>query len=1019
METLTVTITNVAPENGTLLTPVWVGFHNGEFDLYNLDESIFPDFAFIEQIAEDGNAGPLNAAFSNDENAGIDFTIPGLEGDAPGPLDVGETVSFNFTVDPNDPTSNYFSYASMVLPSNDFFVGNGNPLRFEVFDDDGNFLGDPEEGATITVTGNLVRDAGTEVNDEIPANTAFFGQAAPNTGVDENGVVTTATTGFLPPGSGGILDDPNFANADFTQPDYTLATINIAFADAVAVSEPVAIESTLSGDQEVTPSGSSATGTSILTLNAAGDALEYSLTVDGLDFGAFIGDGTAFTETTEDDVTRVHIHNAPSGENGPIVLGLIDLVASQYDDQDADDFEIVLNDDGTVTLTGVWEETDPNTISLSNFVETFREAEEGEEVPFYWNIHTEAFPAGEIRGQLVIDEAPGPIVNLAVAPEAVVEDGLESLVYTFSVDGILDEDLTVNFGVDGTATLDEDYTVTSDSTFTFDASSGSIEIEATEFDLDSGVTSVGLDTALLATLGITVTGTEGTVDANTDGFPDGETAVGFTIAEATDFTYNLENGLTPLEGTIEHTGSIDLTNALGTANVGNFSIGFDATRDTDLASGFFVEDTLDTDLILFDIGDPGDVDTTIDSLSISEADLLVSAEFSEFLGDADLAGTDIGSARIDGISSLVPGTNTGTISITPVADDIAEPDETIALTLTPDPDYTVGTDSAVVGTITTDEDFVPASLELTDDDTFILGGNDPEVTLQFLLESVDADFVNEIGTYIVEPGQSVTDILESGEVIFSSLSSTSQEFLADRGFTTSGRIIDGLSAGQEIGFYVVADTTTDAVLADSSLLDSVLIANSVDFSAVGDGSFTLGFEDGAGEDFNDLVVNVAVVEESLPIGTGLQGEIELIDLSEQSGELISATINATEEAGFGNVGGLYTILDEAGTVFDPVTGQLFTPGDEGYAQAAVNNSVVEFSLINPEPTTLFGGFLYAPYLLSDGDIDQFYSPFLEANADGLDHLVLLGDNFFAFEDELGLGDGDFNDFVFQVDLEVV
>ena len=66
-----------------------------------------------------------------------------------------------------------------------------------------------------------------------------------------------------------------------------------------------------------------------------------------------------------------------------------------------------------------------------------------------------------------------------------------------------------------------------------------------------------------------------------------------------------------------------------------------------------------------------------------------------------------------------------------------------------------------------------------------------------------------------------------------------------------------------------------------------------------------------------------------------------------------------------------------------------------------------------------GGFLYAPYLLTDGDTNQFYSPFEAANADGLDHLVLAGDNTFAFEDSLNLGNGDFNDFAFQVDLNLI
>jgi hypothetical protein len=47
-----------------------------------------------------------------------------------------------------------------------------------IFDEAGNFI-----GADFIVLGSNVLDAGSEVNDEIPANTAFFGQMAPNTGV--------------------------------------------------------------------------------------------------------------------------------------------------------------------------------------------------------------------------------------------------------------------------------------------------------------------------------------------------------------------------------------------------------------------------------------------------------------------------------------------------------------------------------------------------------------------------------------------------------------------------------------------------------------------------------------------------------------------------------------------------------------------------------------------------------------------------------------------------------------------
>ncbi len=72
----------------------------------------------------------------------------------------------------------------MVLPSNDIFVANDDQREHLVFDRRDRF-----RGADFIITGDEVLDAGTEVNDEIPENTAFFGQSVPDTGVEENGAI--------------------------------------------------------------------------------------------------------------------------------------------------------------------------------------------------------------------------------------------------------------------------------------------------------------------------------------------------------------------------------------------------------------------------------------------------------------------------------------------------------------------------------------------------------------------------------------------------------------------------------------------------------------------------------------------------------------------------------------------------------------------------------------------------------------------------------------------------------------
>lgn len=226
-----VSVENLAPENATLLTPLWFGFHDGGFDIYDRNASLdlFPG---TEALVEDGNTGPISTQFDVVDAGEVQGTILGLSGANPGPIDAGEVASFVVEVDPTLPINRYFSYASMVIPSNDAFIANGNPFAHPIFDDAGNFI-----GADFILLGSDVLDGGTEVNDEVPANTAFFGQTTPDTGVDENGVVELHP-GFNPVGSGGILDDPQFANADFTSEGYQVARIRV---ELVSVPEPSAI----------------------------------------------------------------------------------------------------------------------------------------------------------------------------------------------------------------------------------------------------------------------------------------------------------------------------------------------------------------------------------------------------------------------------------------------------------------------------------------------------------------------------------------------------------------------------------------------------------------------------------------------------------------------------------------------------------------------------------------------------------------------------------------------------------
>jgi hypothetical protein len=215
-----VTIENLSPSGGTLLTPVWVGFHSGAFDLYDRGDAANPA---LERLAEDGSTAPLSAAFVAGTAGGVDGTI--TSGPFP-PFRPGAISSMDFSLDPATGANRYFSYASMVIPSNDAFIANGDPTAIPLFDGNGRFI-----GADLIIMGSMILDAGTEMNDELPANTAFLGQAAPNTGITEGDTIR-AHPGFAPAGQGGILDGTfagfSFGSANFLADGYKVARIRVS-----------------------------------------------------------------------------------------------------------------------------------------------------------------------------------------------------------------------------------------------------------------------------------------------------------------------------------------------------------------------------------------------------------------------------------------------------------------------------------------------------------------------------------------------------------------------------------------------------------------------------------------------------------------------------------------------------------------------------------------------------------------------------------------------------------------------
>ncbi len=156
-QNITVNVENMLDTGSFSFTPVWMALYNGQFDTYDNGSPASADF---EPLAEDGVTGPISTAFQNSPAGlagGVDLTLTEPNG---APV-FGPGESNSVSINPGDTTVNrYFSFASMVVPSNDLFIGNGDPFAIEVFDAAGNYNGDIE----ILVFGRDVNDAGTEVN---------------------------------------------------------------------------------------------------------------------------------------------------------------------------------------------------------------------------------------------------------------------------------------------------------------------------------------------------------------------------------------------------------------------------------------------------------------------------------------------------------------------------------------------------------------------------------------------------------------------------------------------------------------------------------------------------------------------------------------------------------------------------------------------------------------------------------------------------------------------------------------
>ena len=153
---VTVTIENLAPASGVAFAPLHLAFNNGSYDAFNLGQVAG---AAIVSVAEGGAGGAWQAAFAAADPGAVRGTVGGA-------LFAGASASASYMVD--GASNPFFTFAAMAIPSNDFFIGNDNPMEYQLFNAAGQL-----QISSITVKAREIWDAGSEVFD--PAAAAFVG----------------------------------------------------------------------------------------------------------------------------------------------------------------------------------------------------------------------------------------------------------------------------------------------------------------------------------------------------------------------------------------------------------------------------------------------------------------------------------------------------------------------------------------------------------------------------------------------------------------------------------------------------------------------------------------------------------------------------------------------------------------------------------------------------------------------------------------------------------------------------
>ena len=340
-----VTIANLT--GGQPFTPPAVALHRPDVEVFSVGEEANEP---TQQIAENGNLGPLIELIGETNSIRA-----AAVGDAPlvPSTDPGETGNPNYaTLSLSaDASATHLTFISMLIATNDGIVGLDTvPLPERV-----------NESRTYYANGY---DVGTERNTEhfedlVPPAQSLIQGGDPDGGTGESNP-DLAEDGVIRP-------HPGISGTG----DLSVETYGWREPAALVQIERIAdlqheFGATLRGTNEVPPLETEASGQATFEVDGSGESISYEVTVADIE-----------------NAVAAHIHCGPVDANGPVGVTL-------YDGDP-------VSDDGTLAAGTITEPDSGNSCgwdSVADVVAALR----GDTT--YVNVHTQANPAGEIRGQI-------------------------------------------------------------------------------------------------------------------------------------------------------------------------------------------------------------------------------------------------------------------------------------------------------------------------------------------------------------------------------------------------------------------------------------------------------------------------------------------------------------------------------------------------------------------------------------------------------------------------------------------